>query len=407
MKTYISKNKFQFITDYSKHSFRNTNDEIYELDFNSLSIEERIMLSAYLTALCNESKTGRESLYDIIFNFNNKKKYHKTSYHDAFIEDLSKLLKEKPYYFVFLKDNFAKIENDKTFIYRQQLNSAEMEVLYTMKFQRSYKSMLKVLYIIGVAKQNIVTTALNHISLDKFYSNNSTLAKKTAKEIFEKLSKACGRTIEYKIVEKDVWFKNGFEIEEKKEFYSEDKKSFDKQKHFEEWLNSSNQPEQNKIEVKPAKKQEKQPVNEILEDPVVLSDLKNTEIVSPFDLGDHHLDKEIIRNYIEENSFDIQNWIPDKKASIAIRHFAETKLYKEFLKKLISDSSSDIYKVYHGEFLTGEAGLDKRNEALAEIEKIQNKTISALDKAYDVDKDHYSIIFKYICKTFSNLFIKF
>lgn len=239
MKIYIGKNKFHFITDYSKYTAKNTSGEDIVIDFGLLTIEQRIMLSAYLTLLCNDKNLKKENIYEIIFNFNSKKIYKKPSYQNIFLQDLTKFLKNKSYFFSFIKDNFNKIENDKTFIYRQQLNSSQMEVLYSLKFQRSYSSLMNVLYIIGVAKQNIVTTALNHISLDRIYRTSSFLAKKRINEIFDKLNKVSKNKIEYIIKDKEVWFKNGFSVDENEEFNSQEKKQFDKNKKMEEWLKSS------------------------------------------------------------------------------------------------------------------------------------------------------------------------
>lgn len=226
MNTYIGKNKFQFITDFSKHAAYDTNGQPIIIDFGQLTIYERIMLSSYLTILCDSSDnndTKLENIYNKIFNFNSVKKYVKTSYHDAFLTDLTLFLKKAPEFFHFLKNNFDKIENERTFIFRQQLNATEMDLLYSLKFQKSYKSLMNVLYIIGVAKQNIKTEFLNKILLNAFYSNSS-LAKKRVEEIFNKINSVSKYKVKYRIYNNIIYFGNGFQIEEDEKFYSEDKK---------------------------------------------------------------------------------------------------------------------------------------------------------------------------------------
>ena len=228
METYISKDKFQFITDFSKHAYTDVKGNSYELNFNDLTVAERIMLSSYLTFLCSndDGKTNKKDLYNLIFNFNNKKQ-RKTSYQDSFIDDLSNFIARQPYYFAFIKSHYNDIENDKTFIYRQQLNHSEMDVLYSLKFQRNYHSLMNVLYIIGVAKQNITTTYLNKLPLSNIYSHSS-LGKKRVEEIFEKINAVSKNVVRYKIIDGLVYFGNGFGIEEDEEYQSKGKRLFNR-----------------------------------------------------------------------------------------------------------------------------------------------------------------------------------
>lgn len=229
MNTYISENKFQFITDFSKHAYTDVKGNSHELNFNDLTIVERIMLSSYLTFLCSNNegkKTNRKDLYNLIFNFNNKRQ-RKTSYQDPFIEDISNFIARQPYYFAFIKSHYNDIVNDKTFIYRQQLNHSEMDVLYLMKFRRNYHSLMNVLYIIGVAKQNIATTYLNKLPLSNI-SENITYSKKLVEEIFEKINSVSKNEVKYKIVDGIVYFGNGFGIEEDEEYQSNEKQLFNK-----------------------------------------------------------------------------------------------------------------------------------------------------------------------------------
>lgn len=258
MNTYIGKNKFQFITDFSKHAAFDTDGKEVVLDFNTLTIYERIMLSSYLTILCDGENDTNENIYNKIFNFNSVKKYVKTSYHEAFLTDLTLFLKRAPLFIAFIKNNFDKIENDHTFIFRQQLNATEMDLLYSLKFQKSYKSLMNVLYIIGVAKQNIKTECLNKILLNAFYSNSS-LAKKRVEEIFNKINSVSKYKVKYRIYNNTIYFGNGFEIEEDEKFYSEDKKIVLeqlKEKEILDELEHDSIQEQPKSQSEPAPKKE-------------------------------------------------------------------------------------------------------------------------------------------------------
>lgn len=238
MSTYISNNKFQFITDFGKHAYLDVKGNAYELNFNDLSIAERIMLSSYLTFLCcnKDNKLRKNDLYNLIFDFNGKNK-KKTSYQDAFIEDLSNFIARQPYYFAYVKSHYDEIVNDKTFIYRQQLNHSEMELLYSLKFQRNYHSLMNVLYIIGVAKQNITSAYLNKIPLSNIYSH-STLAKKRVEEIFSKINSVSAKEVKFKISKGILYFGNGFFIEEDEKYQSTEKQQFNKLQAEEEIISS-------------------------------------------------------------------------------------------------------------------------------------------------------------------------
>lgn len=240
MAIYIDAQKFQFITDYSKHIYKNITGKEFIIDFGNLSIYQRIMLSAYLTILCEDKNAvlKYQNIYDKIFNFNYEKQYVQRIYYTDFVNDLIKFMKEFQSYFNFIKDNFDKIENDKTFIFRSQLNSSEMSFLYSLQFRRSYKSLMNVLYIIGVSKQNIQTIKLNKIFLRNFYNNSLSMSKKRIIKIFEKINQRSNHKVKYKIDGEYVYFSSGFEIKQDEKFYSEEKIKFNNSKREEEILNS-------------------------------------------------------------------------------------------------------------------------------------------------------------------------
>ena len=237
--TYINDNRFQFITDFSKHQYVDVNGETHELNFNELSIIERVMLSGYLTYLCKnygKNKPKHQDVYSLIFNFNDKKIKKAPTYYDYFIKDLSKFIAREPYFFSFIHSNFDRIENDKTFIYRQQLNHSEMELLYSLTFRKQYQSLLTVLYILGVAKQNTVSTYLNKVPLSNFYSNNITLSKKRINEVFSVINSSSKNQVNFVIKDDIIYFGNGFEVDEANEFASIEKQKFDQTKTEEDIL---------------------------------------------------------------------------------------------------------------------------------------------------------------------------
>lgn len=259
IETYIDKEKFQFITSFEKIEIENPKGEDIILDFGKLTIDERVFLSAYLTYITQNGDINKEekskNLYDIVFNFNDNKK-NKTSFHDAFITTISECLRTKLLFVLYINKHYNEIKDGKTTIYRTQLNRSEMDALYSLKFQRSYKSLCNVLYIIGVAKSKF-RTQLNKISIDRFY-NNSSMSKNRIKEIMEKLS------IGYEIVNDNVYFGNGFNIELAEKYTSEAKKNFEKE--IDELDIINNIPVINKsAEVKEIKKEVKEKVVEHVE----------------------------------------------------------------------------------------------------------------------------------------------
>ena len=410
MNIYIGKNKFQFITDFSKHAAYDTNGNQIIIDFNTLTIYERIMLSSYLTILCDYRSEDKkmENIYNKIFNFNSEKKYVKTSYHDEFINDLSNYLKKSPEFFHFIKDNFDRIDNEKTFIFRQQLNASEMDLLYSLKFQRSYRSLMNVLYIIGVSKQNIKTEALNKIPLNVFYSN-STLAKRRVEDIFNKINSVSKNKIKYKIYNNIVYFGNGFEIEEDEEFYSDKKKEVLNQLREKEILDELECDRKETHAVKQTSIIKQEAKEEIEEIPEIIEKTLN-ENVDVFNLGDHRLNKEMIVDYINENSYKIDNFDFQKYTEL-FRKYENSKTYKNYITKLLGNGSKDIPVVYKKKdiYFDGDDGLERKNNAIYQIKEIQEAVIKSLNKVYDYDEDHsrYIALLNFVCKNYSPLFTNF
>lgn len=212
MTTYIDKEKFQFITSFEKIEFIKTTGEKGILDFGELTIDERIFLSTFLTYIIQQNnitkKIKTNNLYKILFNFNDTKRTDIIpTYYEAFINNISEFLKSKPHFISYIVDHYDEIIDNKTTIYRTQLNRSEMALLYTFKFQRSHKSLNNVLYIMGVAKANTKTKFLNKISLDRFYKTSPSMSKRRIAEIMSKLN------INYTILNGYVYFGNGFNVE--------------------------------------------------------------------------------------------------------------------------------------------------------------------------------------------------
>lgn len=403
MKTYISENKFQFITDFSRHAYTDVKGEAHELNFGNLSISERIMLSSYLTLLCsnNADKIKKQNLYNLIFNFNNKKQ-RKTSYQDAFIEDISNFIYHQPYYFAFIKSHFKDIENDKTFIYRQQLNHSEMEVLYSLMFQRNYHSLMNVLYIIGVAKQNITTAYLNKLPISNIYPSSPTLGKKRVEEIFEKINLVSKNKVKYKIHDGVVYFGNGFSIDEADEYQSEEKKLFNKMQIENDIINELCFKKEDEEKIKSTKDEEI-----IIDDEEVPLKPVEKKIQKPNigNLGDFDLDKEMCIEFLNEheNEFlQLSNRVKNdgcKKLGILNESLEISKL----IAPCISSGKDDICKIYHGGFIEGADGLDRKKVAEYKIQQIRKKIFKYLSKLYDEDKEKYQWTLIYFLANFKKI----
>ena len=278
-----------------------------------------------------------------------------------------------------------------------------MEILYTLKFQRSYQSLMNVLYIIGVSKQNIQTTYLNKISLKNFYEKNISMSKNRIKEIFEKINKISDNEVKYEIDGGYVYFSSGFEVAQDEKFYSEEKKKFDKIKKEEEILNSFLE-ENKQINVTPKIEkpvaEEKNEDEELLEyKPSVFPD----DNVDALHLGDENLSKELVLNYIEELNSKSQI-IEFKQENVQLFRTFEKQLPDLQKLKASSSKPSDICIVYHGDYLQGNDWQERKNTAEENIRKIQNKVLKSLTKLYEKDKKIYKVLLNYICKNYPKLF---
>ena len=278
-----------------------------ELDFSILSIEHRIMLSSYLTLLSrSDNKQEKLDLYEIIFNFNKTKRNIKTSYHDKFIKDLSEFLKSNPEYFSFIKHNFDAIKDNKTVIYRQQINQTEMDLVYSLKCQKNYHSLMNILYIVGVAKQNIVTKFLNKINLNRFYPTSKILSEQRVHDIFAKLNELSVTPISYKITKDSVYFGNGFKVEEDEKYFTEEKKEYLNQLEEEEIIKSLSMINIKK-EIQKSKVVCDPPADDIIEEAKEetiedIPEVKMETLDNILDLGERRFNFDIFKKLFEYNA---------------------------------------------------------------------------------------------------------
>lgn len=177
---YGNSNRFQFILEFSNQS-----------GLSDISVKQRVILSAYLTALTKGITGNKKNLFDLVFNFDQtirKDKITKTTYYEKFITDLSALLLKKPDLFPYIKNNAEKLnENGKTVIYRSQIDQNEYSLIRQSK--NTYESFMTKLYMIGVSKNNRITK-LNNISIFEFSNDKINVSR--VRKLADKFLKEAG-----------------------------------------------------------------------------------------------------------------------------------------------------------------------------------------------------------------------
>ena len=432
LKTYIDKNKFQFITSFERVEITNTKGENVVLDFGSLDIDERIFLSAFLTyVIQNEGVSGKLpliNLYDVVFNFNQNKRYI-TSYHQNYIDVISNFLRTHAHFVAYIIDHYKEIKENKTTIYRTQLNRSEMNLLYTLKFQRSFRSLLNVLYIMGVAKAATCTHKLNKIPLSRFYKDSVSMSKKRVAEIFNKLD------IEYKILDDMVFFGNGFNVELSEQFYSNEKKDYDKiQKEMEILLSFGCKNDENKEAAKQVYEEIKN--EDVISFKACMKELKEQEKNTPnidkmfeeteetddddyagedfaapvedidsiIDIGDGHFKWETFEklndfNHNEPYSLETEYAKMKEKFPKITGKALSALLVKYSLDiNTLVRKNENIFKIFKGEQL-GENWKEIKDNARVELLNIQNAVCNGLSKLYDNNYEIYKYIVLYLITT--------
>lgn len=368
IETYVDKEKFQFITSFEKKEIVNTKGEKIIIDFGELTVDERVFLSAFLTYVVqNDGVSGKikaNNLYDIIFDFNHTKR-NIPSFHESFINTISEFLRTKPHFVAYIADFYNEIFDNKTEIYRTQLNRSEMDALYSLKFQRSYTSLCNVLYIMGVAKSNIRTRQLNKISMDRFYTNVS-MSKKRIDEIMKKLR------IGYNIVGDTVYFGNGFKIPLAEKYNSEAKKNFEKQIKEEDIINAI--PVINNLE----QKQEEivEPVKEEKDNYLIQQMIAHHKEDDEFDKADR---EERRRNAQEKiKSVWSEYYYKDTNAaSKLVRKWSSIFDYNTELEKIqkkFNVKPELIEKAINNDYFDdADGGLEMKKRLIAELKELRNQ----------------------------------
>lgn len=386
-----------------------------ELDFSILSIEHRIMLSSYLTLLSrSDNQQDKLDLYEIIFNFNKNKRNIKTSYHDKFIKDLSEFLKSNPEYFSFIKHNFDAIKDNKTLIYRQQINQTEMDLVYSLKCQKNYHSLMNILYIVGVAKQNIVTKFLNKINLNRFYPTSKILSEQRVHDIFAKLNELSAAPISYKITKDTVYFGNGFKVEDDEKYFTEEKNEYLNQLEEEEIIKSLSMINVEK-EIKKTKVVCDPPIEDIIEEPEEkpVLEVNANELIDdiPFsnidpdtilDLGeDKRFNFDIFKKLYEYEQDNYQYCTKEYDKIKAQLNSKAPELLRKMLKQYNLDINNylskyeNLAKVYRGEKL-GDDFREIKDNARLEFDTVKANISRGLDNLFDKNFIAYKFIVYYI-----------
>lgn len=174
MKVYANVDRFQFITDYrSEHGF------------NKMSIKERVFASGWLTYCLNkenaECSAEKYSVFNLIFNFNGGFRHltdmTKCKWYDQFTADYDEFIFNHSDLIHYIKTNVDTLNSDGNHeIYRNQLTEGAWELLGKVK-NRSYKSFITKLYVIGIASYKYTTSALNQINVLDFMSDDANVTR--------------------------------------------------------------------------------------------------------------------------------------------------------------------------------------------------------------------------------------
>lgn len=404
--TYIDKDKFQFITSFEKKEIFNTKGEKIIIDFGTLDIDERIFLSSFLTYVVQNDGAGKKinssNLYDIIFDFNSTKK-RKAGFYDAFISSISEFIRTKPHFISYIIDYYDEVIDNKSTIYRTQLNRSEMELLYEFEFRKSYKSLNNVLYIMGVAKSNITSRFLNKISFDRFYKTSPKLTQQRIEDIMEKLK------VPYHIStkKKTLYFGNEFGVILDEKFYSEDKKNYLEQLNENEIISSLNKKteEETPAEVKkeivkeaPVKQEivKQEPVKEETQENNPLNfDVSKMTIKEALYLGENRPFTMGIFKKLYEKDQEKTGWLGDTfeglKNILTKKGLNPIDIIRKNIIKFDLDLTSIVKKYENlnmclsGNKL-GDNWKEIKDEARIELEALRNHICKKLSNVYDSDE---------------------
>lgn len=207
MKVYANVDRFQFITDYrSEHGF------------NKMSIKERVFASGWLTYCLNkenaECSAEKYSVFNLIFNFNGGFRHltdtTKCKWYDQFTADYDEFIFNHSDLIHYIKTNVDTLNVDGNHeIYRNQLTEGAWELLGKVK-NRSYKSFITKLYVIGIASYKYTTSALNQINVLDFMSDDANVTRNM--NAITEFFKAINIQVTYSKKLKRFNFGNGLEL---------------------------------------------------------------------------------------------------------------------------------------------------------------------------------------------------
>lgn len=207
MKVYANVDRFQFITDYrSEHGF------------NKMSIKERVFASGWLTYCLNkenaECSAEKYSVFNLIFNFNGGFRHltdtTKCKWYDQFTADYDEFIFNHSDLIHYIKTNVDTLNSDGNHeIYRNQLTEGAWELLGKVK-NRSYKSFITKLYVIGIASYKYTTKALNQINVLDFMSDDANVTRNF--NAITEFFKAINIQVTYSKKLKRFNFGNGLEL---------------------------------------------------------------------------------------------------------------------------------------------------------------------------------------------------
>ncbi len=362
--------KFWYLREFSKES-----------KLANITVIERLILSALLTAKINDDD---RDLVEIIMNFDGAldySNYQEWNFYKEFAGYISKYMKEaKGHIGDWIVNNYG----NKNIVHRVPIEYSDLE----MSYKNTISKVACKAFILGAANHS-VNDNNDWFSFNLFHWNKTARLQK--KRTIDEINDYAGRHgIFIDIIGNKVTVLNKKSQISKKIEEQENKPEVQKvKKEMNDYVES--------LKAVKEEPEETDPVMDLTYKP-------SFEIPSPFDLGDDRLSKDIVKQYIENDSDKISNSRTINNPIIMT--FSNTQIYKEYLSKLLRgvNFDKDLVTVYEGGFLQGNDWQNRKNIAEAKIQQIQKKTLSALNKLYDGDKDTYSTILNYICRTFPKLF---
>ena len=379
MKVYANVDRFQFITDYrSEHGF------------NKMSIKERVFASGWLTYCLNkenaECSVEKYSVFNLIFNFNGGFRHltdtTKCKWYDQFTADYDEFIFNHSDLIHYIKTNVGTLNSDGNHeIYRNQLTEGAWDLLGKVK-NRSYKSFITKLYVIGIASYKYTTKALNQINVLDFMSNDANVTRNF--NAITEFFKAINIQVTYSKKLKRFNFGNGLELPNPSVSKNDD----------DDDIIIVNDPNIKQLtdETKHLTEEVKQIIQTDLEDDIDLScsssnsnNIDESYLMEMDIYDDTQLTIEKWQQYWNENTANY-NPTPFKIGEAAKKEFAAiAKAISDFYEK-----NKDARMLVEGNgYLEGNNWQERKNSAKIMIKRAQNKIISCLNKIAQADMDVY------------------